>query len=388
MFLADEARWEHMATPSDDAKTDQNLTRSELEEKYLRLQKAKEACDVRILELYDKTAELSNLNNSKALEITKLISELQKAKDKRNTPLSVNADETSVEDLNALMENKSQGHSRTSPGSQPQAKPAQERHICKICKFIFDSLDTLRQHMETHSLQCEKCSFRTQTNQQMTSHIQNNHKEITFQCEKCSFRSETNQQMLSHTQNNHKEPIPMKCSFCPATFIEKKNIYAHRQQYHKSYKACINIPNCSFKELCSFNHNPITEGAFICYQCGEEYMIISDLMMHKKNAHKKELCTKFQTGKCTKNPCWYTHEMMAQPTPPPSQSQGFRQDQPSPVPPAWGRQQPAQVRQNPTPPQDPMMSQIMEMIKQQQTQINQMNQALQALASNESTESI
>ena len=114
----------------------------------------------------------------------------------------------------------------------------------------------------------------------------------------------------------------------------------------------------------------------------------NDLMMHKKNAHKKELCTKFQTGKCTKNPCWYTHEMMAQPPPPHPQTQGFRQDLPNPVPPAWGRQHLAQPQPNQVPPMDPMLNQIMEMMKTQQAQINQMNQALQALASNESTESI
>ena len=117
-------------------------------------------------------------------------------------------------------------------------------------------------------------------------------------------------------------------------------------------------------------------------------MGINDLMMHKKNIHKKELCSKFQTGKCTKNPCWYTHEYMAQTTAPaaPPPTKDFWQVQPIPVPPTLNQQQMTQSR--PYSAKDPMIVQMMEMMKQQQRQITQMNQALQALASMESTETI
>ena len=184
--------------------------------------------------------------------------------------------------------------------------------------------------------------------------------------------------------------------------LKRKNIYAHRRQYHYSYKACLNINNCSFKELCSFNHNPITEGASICYQCGTEFLNINDLMIHKKNSHKKELCSKFQIGKCTKNPCWYTHKL-AQPTQSiksitpkqPSQAiqpitpnSGFWQVKPNTVPPTAGWQQTTQPKPNTLVPKDQMMNQILEIMKQHQAQIFQMNQALQAIASIESTANV
>ena len=231
--------------------------------------------------------------------------------------------------------------------------------MCKVCKTNCENPETLEAHIRTHSINCEKCAFKT----------------------------DTSQLLVHHMNLNHKETTPMKCSFCPATFIEKKNIYAHRKQYHYSFKACININNCSFKDLCSFNHNPITEGASICYQCGNEFLNINDLMVHKKNDHKKELCTKFQIGKCTKNPCWYTHEMSQQ-TQAPKQTQGFWQVQSNPVPPTVGWQQQTPTKLNNVTKKDPMMSQILEMMKLQQLQITQMNQALQALASKESTETV
>ena len=113
-------------------------------------------------------------------------------------------------------------------------------------------------------------------------------------------------------------------------------------------------------------------------------------MVHKKNFHKKELCKKFQTGRCTKNPCWYTHELMTQPTPTqpaqptPPQTQGFWQTQPNQVPPAWNRPQQTQTQQNPIIQRDPMMNQIIQMMKQKQIQISQMNVKRQASQRNQS----
>ena len=54
----------------------------DIQEKYDRLLKAKEATDIRILELHDKNAELSNDNNSKMKEISNLKEQLNKSKEK------------------------------------------------------------------------------------------------------------------------------------------------------------------------------------------------------------------------------------------------------------------------------------------------------------------
>ena len=197
--------------------------------------------------------------------------------------------ETITEYLEILRRHKNQGHSRKSPGSLSEQKAVQQSYTCKVCKKTFESSEALQTHMHTHIIKCDKCPFRTESNQQLVNHMNFNHKEATqlecsfckslfnssnalethmtihsFNCEKCSLKTDSHQQLVNHININHKEATPIRCSFCPATFMEKKNIFAHRKQYHFSFKACLNKNNCSFKDLCSFNHNPITEGALIC----------------------------------------------------------------------------------------------------------------------------
>ena len=369
MFLADEERWENMKSEKEHKNDEVNNKLTELEVKYHRLLKAKEASDIRQIELLDKNAALQCSNDSKSIEIAALKDELKKTMDNPNPNKNATIVETSPSDEEVLRRNKTKGHTRTNPGAQAVPKPVQETHSCNVCKEVFESEEALQVHIIIHKEHCEKCPFKTDTKEQITKHMRLHHKELT----------------------------EIKCSFCPATFIDKKNIFAHRKKYHYSYKACINIDNCSFNEqdLCSYNHNPITS-EYICFQCGYEFDVLNDLMVHKKNVHKKELCKKFQTGRCTKNPCWYTHELMTQPTPTPTQptqpttqqTQGFWQTQPNQVPPAWNRPQQTLTQQNPTIQRDPMMNQIIQMMKHQQIQISQMNHALQVLASTESTESV
>ena len=264
---------------------------------------------------------------------------------------SVDSVETSLNDIQVLQMHKNKGHKRTSPGSDPETKTVHEEHLCKVCKNVFNSQNSLQDHIKIHNIHCDQCTFETDTKELLEKHM----------------------------RLNHKQSLPMKCSFCPDTFIEKKNIIAHRKQKHFSYAPCRNINNCSFKEHCSFNHNQVTPGAYICFQCGNEYMSINNLMIHKKD-HKKVLCKKFQTGDCDRNPCWFTHEKENQRVPSLSSAQN------QVFPPIHAGQKP--IIQTQTMKPDPVMLKIMEMMKHQQGQINQINLALQTLATNESTEKV
>ena len=203
-------------------------------------------------------------------------------------------------------------------------------------------------------------------------------KKQQFDCDNCSFKADTKEQINDHMNASHKDPTPIKCSFCPDTFIDRKNIFAHRKQRHSTYKACRNGQNCAYIESCSFNHKPVTEGASICYHCGDEFTSTNDLLLHRKNTHGNIICTKFLKGECKKNPCWYAHITEGQQTAAPTQPEGFWRIQSAQIPP----ERKTQIQTNPT------ITSIMEMLKTQQSQINQMTQALQILASNKSTEVI
>ena len=85
----------------------------------------------------------------------------------------------------------------------------------------------------------------------------------------------------------------------------------HRRQHHRSFKPCKNLPNCDYQETCLFNHDIIGEDTFICYECGEKFTTLSDLMCHRKQMHKMINCKKFLKNNCsfTNDKCWYTHKL-------------------------------------------------------------------------------
>ena len=133
MFLADEARWENMSKEPLSLQNKPENESSELKEKYQRLVNAKEASDVRLLELHDKNAELATINSKQADQIINLTNELKLAK-KNEVPEEVVNNDDNTKELEVLRKQKDQGHSRTSPGSQPQPKKALESYNCKVCK--------------------------------------------------------------------------------------------------------------------------------------------------------------------------------------------------------------------------------------------------------------
>ena len=81
MYLADEARWENMNNEQKTTNYEVDNKLIELNDKYLRLLKAKEASDIRVIELHDKNAELVTRNTSNTAEITKLKEDLKKERE-------------------------------------------------------------------------------------------------------------------------------------------------------------------------------------------------------------------------------------------------------------------------------------------------------------------
>ena len=103
-----------------------------------------------------------------------------------------------INNMLQLQMHKNKGHKRTSPGSNPEPRTVLEEHPCKVCKVVFETNSALVEHTKMHTINCESCDFKTDTNNQLASHM----------------------------RLNHKPSVPIKCSFCPDTFMEKKNIFS------------------------------------------------------------------------------------------------------------------------------------------------------------------
>ena len=68
----------------------------------------------------------------------------------------------------------------------------------------------------------------------------------------------------------------------------------------------------------------ILKEARVCYECGNFFKTVHDLMKHRKNTHKVPLCKHFLRKRCeySSADCYYKHTANTQSQTPPKKSQG------------------------------------------------------------------
>ena len=251
----------------------------ELEEKYQNLQADHERC----------LDELNKLRK-RHQQATKMSDE--------NHEASAHIDE---EMLVAMKEN---GFRRTGPQSQSIPRNSSTTYTCVLCKQIFKTKDTLKKHTETHNTEdedgdwnCKNCSFQTNSESNLKNHEQT-----------------TGHKIWEETAIKVSQPS-IKCNICQKEFPNENEIALHKRKDHKSFKPCRNLPNCPYGSECKFNHQPTTD-KFICYDCGEEFPHLKNLMAHRKKHHTMNSCEKFLRNECpfTNEACWFNHTNPIDPT--------------------------------------------------------------------------
>jgi hypothetical protein len=195
-----------------------------------------------------------------------------------------------------LLSSKRTGFLRDGPQYQPQPKPPQEELIgCDICEEHFISNKMLKKHKLDHENEgawnCDDCSYQTNEKSNLTKHVG-----IT---KHQSHKLETNSKQVNR----------LHCNLCDETFTIISDLTRHRRT-HKTFKPCKNLPKCQYENECVFNHDKIEDNDFICYECGEKFSTLKELMPHRKANHKMNACTKFLKNECrfTESKCWYNHE--------------------------------------------------------------------------------
>ena len=146
----------------------------------------------------------------------------------------------------------------------------------------------------------------------LRSHVLIHNKEGDWRCNSCSFQTnsisnlKTHLDTAQHLSNQFKDLVivswfcesQFNCPLCDSTFLSKKELNTHRVMYHKSFKPCRNLPNCSFAENCMFNHDSIDPSKHLCFECGIQNKSLSDLMAHRKLEHRQVKCRSFSNGTC------------------------------------------------------------------------------------------
>ena len=175
-------------------------------------------------------------------------------------------------------------------GQQPDNHPAQVDECVENVQCPGNC-----EHIGCHIIKCEECSFKTDSERRLESHIKESHRIICFTC---------------------KDAI--------RTFSD---MIEHRRLNHPSTKKCSNFPNCERGDLCLYIHEGDTgdvtqenqtQGINIpitCRICLSEFHDKNKMMIHRKSEHliRVGMCKFFQAGlTCMKGPdhCWYRHNMM------------------------------------------------------------------------------
>ena len=151
---------------------------------------------------------------------------------------------------------------------------------------------------------------------QLEEHISKHTSDEEWKFDDCAFQTNTKESLQQHKSRathvpENQTPIEnFRCSLCGKAFTYKNYIIDHKRKDHKSFKRRIKLPNCEYKDNCMYNHNEVPANMFMCYECGNSFKMLDDLMVHRKSSHTVRKCIKYETGDCKYSSvrCWFRHD--------------------------------------------------------------------------------
>ena len=253
---------------------------------------------------------------------------------------------------------------------------------CNVCNLVQDTKNKLETHMVNHDDDAdwtcdgdpetrEDCPFQINEKPLLISHVnESGHASKMLNISNVENVPFPTNQDTNNTPNEENTHIRIKCAFCNNTFNSKNQVARHRKDVHPSFKPCRNMNQCQFQSECFFSHEPIPEGEFRCYMCGDNFKTMSEMMIHRKNNHSEDLkpCKKFITNQCRNGShCWWPHE---------NQPSIFWQATENLAPPSqiwstWNMNQPS-TQQQPTNPNNLKLLRMLKKLEENLQQINQM----------------
>ena len=213
-----------------------------------------------------------------------------------------------VDSAERLVQMKASGFQRPNPQTQaqvfktPAVQTTPSYYKCDICKLMRDSKEMLDRHMKNHTEDgdwtCDGCAYQSISKDGLVNHL----------LEKRDHSSVLLEHLLEKEVFNKKE----KCKLCPEEFSTRDELKTHMKRNHRTFKPCRNGDSCTWGEDCIFNHTPVREGCFLCFDCGEEFKSKYDVMVHRKNNHRTGPCKNMQNGVCNfGDRCFYSHDNLS-----------------------------------------------------------------------------
>ena len=148
--------------------------------------------------------------------------------------------------------------------------------------------------------------------QQMSTEMQTECKDWEILAEKKIDRA------IHMNKNNTKDSVEqsIKCYYCEEKFILKTDLLNHRKQAHpEKAQFCIYFSEdkCEHGDLCWYSHiQPVKLPEYECRICEEKFKLKSAFMKHRKKSHRTSvpICKASKNGRCyyDSNNCWFHHE--------------------------------------------------------------------------------
>lgn len=157
------------------------------------------------------------------------------------------------------------------------AQPSdRSKNLCEICSKTFATLTSFKEHMLTHSedceklqLRCEKCGKWLKNQRCLKSHMLL-HADVDHKCNLCDYTTKKEHLLRNHIITKHTEERKFKCDECDKTFKVKRALTVHKAQSHTG--------EVKTGRTCEF--------------CSKTFGSSTNYYTHRKNLHAAELSKK------------------------------------------------------------------------------------------------
>ncbi|XP_063632122.1 PR domain zinc finger protein 5-like [Cydia splendana] len=113
------------------------------------------------------------------------------------------------------------------------------QYKCNVCDKSFDRRYTLsrhmkRDHLEERDYQCQLCSYKCFTNNELTVHMIKHNGERIFECAVCK-KSYARKKTLKEHMRIHNNDRRFACAVCGQAFVQKCSLKGHIKTHHIEY---------------------------------------------------------------------------------------------------------------------------------------------------------
>ena len=187
-----------------------------------------------------------------------------------------------------------------------QVKHEGKRYLCNLCAYTALFKRQLLRHRrakhEDINIICDQCEFQASSQQSMAYHKNLTHTGVRFSCDHCEYKAIMKRGLKQHVKAKHSgeenQKIIYSCGQCPSSFTWKTTLKNHVLTKHEGLLHKCEL--CDYKSSCKGrlrdHKRNIHEGIkYFCDQCDFQFTKATNLSAHVKIKHEG---FRYSCGQC------------------------------------------------------------------------------------------